>query len=542
MAATIGNLFINLRANSGPLRKGLKTAQGSVARFATGIKSTFTTLTSMKTLIIGIGVVAVVALGKKLASSIDKVGKAAKRLGMTTEELIAMRHAAELSGVTVETFDMAMQRMVRRVSEASHGFGEAKGALEELGLDAKALTKIPVSEAMVEVTRAMGGAETQADRVRLAMKLFDSEGVALVNMMADGEEGLRAMMNEAHDLGLTLQGPGVQSVESMNDAFTAFSKTITAAAQHVLVILAPAITKLTRMVVDWAKEQGGAGVIAVNAFLGIAKAVAFVLDIVHALVNGLKFIATTVRWLASQWLYYFSTIMGEALVTVIELLDDDWGKAARKAQQDIKAIALEMERAAESDFNELMDDALGDSWGDSVMNFANALVEEMKAANNAEVAVKSLGDAHSGMNADLEKATVSAAKYIEELEKQIRTFGMSKDSVQRMEFLRAGVDPSMILEMERLSRTLRQQEAAAKAARAPLDAKGAAKSEVDRAVASASVETAIGAAKFAFGFTKNVEEEQLEEAEEQTVALRRLIVLGKQQYDVIRDTMGGLLQ
>jgi len=302
MAATIGNLFINLRANSGPLRKGLKTAQGSVARFATGIKSTFTTLTSMKTLIIGIGVVAVVALGKKLASSIDKVGKAAKRLGMTTEELIAMRHAAELSGVTVETFDMAMQRMVRRVSEASHGFGEAKGALEELGLDAKALTKIPVSEAMVEVTRAMGGAETQADRVRLAMKLFDSEGVALVNMMADGEEGLRAMMNEAHDLGLTLQGPGVQSVESMNDAFTAFSKTITAAAQHVLVILAPAITKLTRMVVDWAKEQGGAGVIAVNAFLGIAKAVAFVLDIVHALVNGLKFIATTVRWLASQWL------------------------------------------------------------------------------------------------------------------------------------------------------------------------------------------------------------------------------------------------
>jgi hypothetical protein len=542
MAATIGNLFINLRANSKPMTKGLKSAQGAVARFRGRIKKTFSALTSMKSLLIGIGVAAVVALGKRLAESIDKAGKAAKRLGMTTEELIAMRHAAELSGVTVETFDMAMQRMVRRVSEASHGFGEAKGALEELGLDAKALTKIPVSEAMVEVTRAMGGAETQADRVRLAMKLFDSEGVALVNMMADGEEGLRAMMNEAHDLGLTLQGPGVQSVESMNDAFQTFGKVITAAAQHVLVILAPAITKLTRMVVDWAKEQGGAGVIAVNAFMGIAKAVAFVLDIVHALVNGLKFIATTVRWLASQWMYYWTTIMGEALVTVIELLDDDWGKAARKAQQDIKAIALEMERAAESDFNELMDDALGDSWGDSVMDFANALVEEMKAANNTEVAVKSLGDAHAGMSKELEAATMDAQKFIDELDKQIRTFGMSKDAIQIDDFIRAGVDPKLIAQLKQRTALLGRMEAAAKAAGEPLAAKGAAKSEVDRAVAGASVETAIGAAKFAFGFTKNVEEEQLEEAEEQTDALKQLLVIGRQQYDLVKDTFGGLLQ
>ena len=37
MAATIGNLFINLKANSAPLQAGLQKSQGAVGRFSAGM-------------------------------------------------------------------------------------------------------------------------------------------------------------------------------------------------------------------------------------------------------------------------------------------------------------------------------------------------------------------------------------------------------------------------------------------------------------------------------------------------------------------------
>jgi hypothetical protein len=42
--------------------------------------------------------------------------------------------------------------------------------------------------------------------VRLAFKLFDSEGVALVNLPRDGSDGLDEMRERARDLGIAWSG------------------------------------------------------------------------------------------------------------------------------------------------------------------------------------------------------------------------------------------------------------------------------------------------------------------------------------------------
>jgi len=76
--------------------------------------------------------------------SIDNLGKTADKLGTTTETLAGLQHAAELTGVSTETMNMALQRMTRRVAEAAVGTGEAKGALEELNIDAAQLVKLPL--------------------------------------------------------------------------------------------------------------------------------------------------------------------------------------------------------------------------------------------------------------------------------------------------------------------------------------------------------------------------------------------------------------
>jgi hypothetical protein len=157
---------------------------------------------------------------KRQMANIDALGKTADKLGTTTEALAGYRHAAELSGVASNTADMALQRMTRRLAEAAQGTGEAKAALKELGLDAKRLAGMGPTKAFADIAEKMKGVKNQADRVRLSFKLFDSEGVALVNTLKLGKVGLADAAAEAEKLGIAISRVDAAKVEKANDAFT----------------------------------------------------------------------------------------------------------------------------------------------------------------------------------------------------------------------------------------------------------------------------------------------------------------------------------
>ncbi|QTP60938.1 hypothetical protein HNO53_20800 [Billgrantia antri] len=147
----------------------------------------------------------------------DNVAKTADKLGMGIQELQAYRYAAERSGIATATFDMATQRMVRRVAEAAQGTGEAKDAIAELGLSAEALASMTPDEQLNHFADALRNVENQGDRVRLAMKLFDSEGVAMVNMLRDGSEGLRQYGEDARRTGYILSEQAARDAETFQD-------------------------------------------------------------------------------------------------------------------------------------------------------------------------------------------------------------------------------------------------------------------------------------------------------------------------------------
>ena len=157
---------------------------------------------------------------KNQLQAIDNLAKTADKLGVTTEALAGFRHAAELTGVSTQTADMALQRFTRRLAEAAVGTGEAKGALKELGVSAAELVQKSPTEAIAEIADAMLEVDNQADRVRLSMKLFDSEGVALVNTLALGSAGLYDAAEAAEIFGLAISREAAQKVEDANDAMT----------------------------------------------------------------------------------------------------------------------------------------------------------------------------------------------------------------------------------------------------------------------------------------------------------------------------------
>jgi len=210
---------------------------GGLARGATkgaGYLGKLTAATSKSRLgMIGWGAVATAAAAaaarafarmRQEAEVLDKIGKTAAKLGMATDELMALRFAGEQTGVENKKLDMSLQRMTRRLAEAAKGTGEAQGAIRELGLDAAKLKAAGPAAALYEIADAFESVEAPADRVRLAFKLFDAEGVDLVNTLAAGSAGLKEMADQAAALNQTLTTDQVAAVEASNDAWNRFEK------------------------------------------------------------------------------------------------------------------------------------------------------------------------------------------------------------------------------------------------------------------------------------------------------------------------------
>ncbi len=212
----------------------------------------------------------------------DALAKTAGKIGTTTEALSALQYAGKLTGVEVNTMNMALQRFTRRASEAAVGTGEAKGAIRELGIDARQLVRLPLDERMLVLADAFENVQSEADRLRLAFKLFDSEGAALVNTLGQGRAGLADMLGEARRLGVVMSSGAAEGVEDANDALTRLQSLFGGVIKQVTAALAPAIGALadlmTQKVASSFDETSGgvqefAKALAIEAVNAVIKAV-----------------------------------------------------------------------------------------------------------------------------------------------------------------------------------------------------------------------------------------------------------------------------
>ncbi|WP_163832165.1 phage tail tape measure protein [Spartinivicinus ruber] len=184
------------------------------------------------------------AMVKSTADRGDPIAKHAAKLGFTVEGLQEYQYAAERSGVSTAQFNTASQRMVRRVSEAAAGIGKTGKALKELGLDAKWLNSLKPEEQFEQISEAMKHIPNKADRVRLAMKLFDTEGVGLVNMLNGGKAGLEALRKDARATGNIISKEDAKNAEDFQDAFLDFKQIIGSVSKSIGAKFMPLVTRM----------------------------------------------------------------------------------------------------------------------------------------------------------------------------------------------------------------------------------------------------------------------------------------------------------
>tara|TARA_R110002072_G_scaffold133546_3_gene274070 strand:+ start:1919 stop:3745 length:1827 start_codon:yes stop_codon:yes gene_type:complete len=277
MAAPRYNIPISATDKTAAAFKSVNQAAGRLAASAAKIGLAFATA----------GAAAAAALTKMQMSNIDSLAKTADKIGVTTEALGGLRHAAELTGVGSDTLDMAMQRLTRRVSEAANGTGEAKNALIELGINAANLEQLPLDVQMEVIADAMGDVKSQSDKVRLAMKLFDSEGVSLVNTLALGSTGLEQMAKEADTLGITVSRVDAAKIEMANDAVTKSKGVFTGLGNQLATAFSPIIESVSNNLYQAALDTEGFGNIGQDVADALVSGFGKFLDTVQMVEHGI---------------------------------------------------------------------------------------------------------------------------------------------------------------------------------------------------------------------------------------------------------------
>ena len=261
---TISTLNIKVTASAEGVRKGLSKAKGELKGFGksgqsavAGLGAKFKALAgSLKGVVKGIKI-AVAVFGAlavntlRVATAMESAALVATRLNATTAEIIALRSEASKLGASASTLDMSLQRMVRRIAEAAIGAGEAKDALKELNLNAAELSNMTATQQFKAIADAMQKVANKGDRVRLAMKLFDSEGVALLGTLEKlSGEGLKEAAERADRLSLTLSKIDLRNLNDAKEASNDLVDALRGLGNQLGAAFGPAVTTLVQAMAD----------------------------------------------------------------------------------------------------------------------------------------------------------------------------------------------------------------------------------------------------------------------------------------------------
>lgn len=387
--STIGSLLIDLQLSTSTLDKQLKGVNKKFDGLGKNIKKIGGALAA------AFAVTSFTSMIDNTLKLNDALGKTADRLGIAVEDLQGLHFAAEQSGVSIPTLEMALQRMTRRVSEAGMGTGEAVKALKELGIEASALSKMTVSDQLDVLADALSGVESESDKVRIAMKLFDSEGVKLLNMLKDGAEGLQAYKDEADSLGFVLDRQMIAKMEAANDSMNKVDRASQGLKNVFAVALAPAITTVANSFIDFATQGEGAQGMLKNLHGGI-----------RSVLKAIDILSESLRLSLQGWV-----LIGNS----IDLVAETFFGSAEGVKRAEDAI-LSLSRVANNQFAKSVE--VFYEGGSLAKGFDINLEELSVTAERTGVALNKLADTTKKST----KATKAKAKAIKEVKVELTEY------------------------------------------------------------------------------------------------------------------------
>lgn len=302
--ATLRSLNINIRAGVASLASDFQKANSLVGKFQQQASNEFKKLAgsifSVKGAIVGlVGSAGLGALIKSSFTNIDALAKSADKLGITTQAMAGLQHAAGLAGINNEKLNVSLVTMVKNIGDMEQGIGRAQSSFKQLDITADQLKGLKADEQFKLIADRLNMVKDATERANIAYKVFGETGVDILNITSDGSKGIEEATAEAEKLGIALNRIDSAKIEMANDAFTRAKEAISGIGNRIAVALSPYLKAAADWFTELVKRNNGFKDAILQGFEYASRAVGFFADMLRGLhvvfkgveVVGLGFVA-----------------------------------------------------------------------------------------------------------------------------------------------------------------------------------------------------------------------------------------------------------
>lgn len=241
----------------------LSTAAGSVTSVLGGLG-------------LALGTGTLIAAIKNTADFADEMGKAAQKVGTTTEALSGLKYAGDLADVSFEQLQVGLGKLAKSAEDFRDGSKSAVDAFTKIGVDP---TKYKdTAELFSVVVDRLSKMEDGARKTAIAQEVLGKSGKELIPLINGGAEGLKAAADEAKRFGIIVTNEAAKAAEEFNDNITRLNTAFDGLKISIGNSALPAVASLTQEFVDLIQVSDGfyAGFLAFfenkNASQGMADA------------------------------------------------------------------------------------------------------------------------------------------------------------------------------------------------------------------------------------------------------------------------------
>ena len=232
--ATLSELVVKIGANISGLTKGVDETETKLGKFAKGAKAT-------SAVVSGLGVAAFGA-AKKTADYAQNVSDSAVKTGMSTTAYQEMSHAFDRLGVDQKNADRGMERLNQRMGHAANGNDKYAEAFDDLGVsiqDSNGDLR-DADAVMMDTIESLAGIEDPALQASMASEVLGTQlGRKMMPALQDGSAGIEELREEAHELGLVMDGDAIEAGQKFGEEMDRFQGAVKGAGMALGTALLP---------------------------------------------------------------------------------------------------------------------------------------------------------------------------------------------------------------------------------------------------------------------------------------------------------------
>lgn len=184
----------------------------------------------------------------------DEIGKTARQIGVSTQNLQGFRFAAERSGVSLKSMDKSLKLVQLGLFDAkTKGVGPFQEGLDALGLSIDAVELLSPTEQMALFADELNKVENEMDRTAIAGLIFGKKaGPELKTLLEGGSEGITQLLEDFQRLsGGGISDEGIKSAEDFADSMTNIDTAITGVKLAIGEVLTPVIRPVIDEMTEW---------------------------------------------------------------------------------------------------------------------------------------------------------------------------------------------------------------------------------------------------------------------------------------------------